>query len=193
MRLIVLSLWNALGAAVLTVGLLLASEPALTAPAPSPASQAEIAYKLGSGDKLRVTVFGEDDISGQYDVDGAGIVRLPLIGQVQAGGRTLVQFEDEVRAKLADGFLVNPRVSAEVINYRPFYILGEVGRPGEYPYVNGMTILNAVALAGGYTPRANTRSVYVRRNGDSKEVYLPADETTRIGPGDLIRVAERLF
>lgn len=195
MRLIIISLWNALGAAALTIALLAATaQPALTAPAPaSPAAQAETSYKLGSGDKLRVTVFGEEDLSGQYDVDGNGIVRLPLIGQVQAGGLTLLQFEEEVRIKLADGYLVTPRVSVEVTNYRPFYILGEVGRPGEYPYVSGMTILNAVALAGGYTNRANVRSVFVRRNGDTKEEALPADETTRISPGDIIRVAERFF
>ena len=196
----ILSLWKTLG--ILTIAMVLfgaAFKGADAAPAPTqtptpPASTiaADSTYKLGSGDKLRITVFGEDDLGGQYEVDGGGVVRLPLIGQVQAGGLTVLQFEDQVRSKLADGYLKSPRVSVEVTNYRPFYILGEVGKPGEYPYVNGMTVLNAIALAGGYTNRANVRSVYVQRNG-AKEQALPADATTRISPGDIIRVAERFF
>jgi protein involved in polysaccharide export with SLBB domain len=150
-------------------------------------------YRLGSGDKLRVIVFGEDDLGGQYDVDGSGQVRLPLIGQVQAAGLTVHQFEAAVKTKLDEGYLKNARVSVEVTSYRPFYIIGEVNKPGEYPYVNGMSVLNAVALAGGYTYRADDSEVYIRRNGASEEQSAPADQTTKVNPGDIIRVPERFF
>ena len=150
-------------------------------------------YKLGTGDKIRVTVFGEQDLSGEYEVDGSGNLRLNLVGQVKAAGLTLPEFEANVRKALEDGYLKDPKVAAEVINYRPFYIIGEVNRPGEYPYSNDMTILNAVAKAGGYTYRANESNVYIRRNGDTKEVGVPADQTTKIYPGDVVRVPERFF
>ncbi|MGQ0741099.1 MAG: polysaccharide biosynthesis/export family protein [Alphaproteobacteria bacterium] len=152
-----------------------------------------IVYRLGTGDKLRVIVFGEEDLSGEFVVDGSGFIRLPLIGQVQAANRTVYELERDVEEKLKDGYLKIPRVSLEVMNYRPFYIIGEVNKPGEYPYVNGMSVLNAVALAGGYTYRANESSVHLRRYGDSREQSVPADETTKVYPGDIIRVVERFF
>ena len=170
------------------------------APAPTPAQpvQGQNAapsqdYKLGTGDKLRVIVFGEADLGGEYVVDSGGFVRLPLIGQIHAAGDTVRQFESEVTSKLKDGYLKDPRVSAEVLNYRPFYIIGEISKPGEYAYVNGMSVLNAVALAGGYTPRADQRRVYIRRDGTGTEQTLSADQTTKVNPGDIIRVAERFF
>jgi protein involved in polysaccharide export with SLBB domain len=150
-------------------------------------------YRLGSGDRLRVSVFGEADLTGEYVVDGAGFVNLPLVGQVQAGGETVLEFEREVTTRYANGFLLSPRVSAEVVNYRPFYILGEVSTPGEYDYVDGMSVLNAVALAGGFTYRAQQRQVYVRRDGSDEEITLSADQLTKIYPGDIIRVGERFF
>ena len=153
----------------------------------------DLAYRLGTGDKLRLIVFGEDDLGGEYVVDGSGQVRLPLIGQVKAGGLLVREFEAEVKAKLDEGYLKDARVSAEVTNYRPFYIIGEVNKAGEYPYVNGMSVLNAVALAGGYTYRASSSYVFIRRSGSTKEAHLPADQTTRIQPGDIIRIPERFF
>ena len=168
------------------------------APAPAPAAPAaaasiEDAYKLGTGDRLRVGVFGESDLGGEYVIDGAGFVSLPLIGQLHAAGDTIRQFQGEVTDKLKDGYLKDPRVSVEVINYRPFYIIGEIMKPGEYAYVNGMSVLNAVALAGGYTVRANERQVYIRRGGTGNEQGMTADQTTKIFPGDIIRVIERFF
>jgi len=150
-------------------------------------------YKLGAGDKVRVIVFGEDDLGGEFVVDGSGYVRLPLIGQIKAGGMSVFDFEAEVTAKLNNGYLKDAKISVEVVNYRPFYIIGEVNKPGEYPYVNDMNVLNAVALAGGYTFRADDTQVYIRRNGSTKEEQLPADQTTRVNPGDIIRVSERFF
>jgi polysaccharide export outer membrane protein len=162
--------------------------PGATAAAP----EANPAYKLGAGDKLRVIVYGEQDLSGEFDVTGTGRVSLPLIGQVQATGLTLEQFEQEVAGKLEQGYLTNPKVSAEVLNYRPFYIIGEVEKPGQYPYTNDMTVLNAVAVAGGFTYRANTDSVYITR-GDGAEVQYQASQQVKVLPGDVVRVPERFF
>jgi len=152
-----------------------------------------LAYKLDTGDKVKVIVYGEDDLSGEFDVDGSGFVRLPLIGQVRAAGLSLKDFEAAIEAKLAAGYLVNPKVSAAVTSYRPFTILGEVNKPGEYPYENGMTVLNAVALGGGYTYRADKDDVYIRRKGSKAEIKLPADDRTAVYPGDTVRVDERIF
>lgn len=150
-------------------------------------------YVLGTGDKVRITVFGETDLSGEYDVDGSGNVRLPLVGQVQAAGLTLRTFEAQIADTLRRGYLKDPKVNVEVTTYRPFYIIGEVTKPGKYPYVSDMTVLNAVAVAGGYTYRADDSDVYVRRDGRAREVEMPADQTTAIYPGDVIRVPERFF
>jgi len=150
-------------------------------------------YRLGAGDALRIAVFGEEDLGGEYVVDGSGFVSLPLIGQVRAGGYTVREFEGAVIGELSDGYLRTPRVSVEVTNYRPFYIMGEVNSPGQYPYIAGMSVLNAVALAGGYTYRANESRVFIRRNGSETEETAPADPTTRVGPGDIIRIGERFF
>jgi polysaccharide export outer membrane protein len=178
----------------------LAAAPANPVPA-NPVSVASVpngpqdeSYKLGSGDKLKLTVYGENDLGGEYLVDGAGQVQLPLLGQVPAAGMTVHDFETAVGSKfVSEGYLKDPRVSAEVENYRPFYIIGEVKSPGQYPYVNGMNALNAVALAGGYTYRADDKDVYIRRDGGAKEQEAPADQTTRIHPGDIIRIDERIF
>ncbi|PKP78759.1 MAG: polysaccharide biosynthesis protein [Alphaproteobacteria bacterium HGW-Alphaproteobacteria-3] len=153
---------------------------------------ADIDYELGTGDRLRVLVFGEPDLSGEFDVGGAGVVALPLIGQVRARGLTLSAFEDAVETKLRDGYLTSPRVSVEVLNYRPFYIYGEVSSPGQYPYTSSMTVLNAVAVAGGYTYRANQDKVYITR-GEGNEVEYPASQAVRVLPGDVLRVPERFF
>lgn len=149
-------------------------------------------YVLGSGDKLRVNVFGEEDLSGEADVNGAGKVSLPLIGQVQAAGLTIDAFTDEVAQKLRDGYLTNPKVSVEVLNYRPFYIIGEVTTPGQYPYTNGMTVLNAVAVAGGFTYRANEGKVLITR-GDQKEVEYMLTQAVKVLPGDIVKIPERFF
>lgn len=150
-------------------------------------------YQLGTGDKLRVTIYGEADLSGEFIVDGAGQVQLPLVGQVSAAGLTVHQFVGEVTVALQNGYLKDPKVSVEVLNYRPFYIMGEVNKPGEYPYENGLNALGAIALAGGFTYRADDHDVYVRRAGLTDEEALPADAKTRIYPGDIIRIAERIF
>jgi polysaccharide export outer membrane protein len=150
-------------------------------------------YHLGTGDQIRVIVYGEDDLGGQFTVDGNGFVSLPLIGQVKASGFAASDLETEITNKLADGYVNNPKVSVEVTTYRPFYVIGQVNKPGEYPFVNDMTVLNAVALAGGYTEQADDADVYVRRNGTAREIEVPADQTTHIYPGDVVRVSQTTF
>lgn len=150
-------------------------------------------YRLGSGDRVRVTVFGEEALSGTFVVDGAGAASLPLIGEVRAGGLTVAEFRDAVTAALRDGYLHEPRVSAEVVNHRPFYILGEVNRPGEYPYAAGLTVMNAAATAGGFTYRANTRRVFIKHADDTAEQAHPLTGSTPVAPGDTLRIGERYF
>lgn len=155
--------------------------------------EAAEAYRLGAGDRVRVTVFGQEDLSGEFELDGAGRLSLPLIQRVQAAGLTLNELEAAIANKLKPDFLKNPRVSVEVLNYRPFYILGEVKNPGSYPYVNGMTVINAVALAGGYTYRAKENKVTIVRTGDIERKTISADHGTVVLPGDVIQVPERFF
>lgn len=150
-------------------------------------------YRLGVADKVRVTVFGEAALTGDFLVGGNGKISMPLIGDTQASGLTVGEFQEEVAAALRDGFITEPRVSAEILTYRPFYILGEVNTPGEYPYTNNLTVLNAVATAGGFTYRADNRRVFIKRaSGDSEEEF-PLTTATRVAPGDTIRIRERLF
>lgn len=150
-------------------------------------------YQLGSGDQIRVTVYGEEDLSGEFELDGNGTIAMPLIGAVEIGNRILSDAENQIAAQLADGYLVNPRVSIEVLNYRPFYILGEVKEPGSYPYVSGMTILNAVALASGFTYRASESKIEVTRRVNGVEQKFRIEVTAQVLPGDIIRVPERFF
>lgn len=150
-------------------------------------------YSLGSGDQLRVTVFGQIDLSGEFQVDGTGAISMPLIGSVAADGLTERELERAIVDKLKPDYLKNPRVSVEVINYRPFYIIGEVKQPGRYPYVNGMKVINAVALAGGYTYRARENKLFIIRAKDPKQVKSAANHDTIVLPGDVIEVPERFF
>ena len=126
-------------------------------------------YRLGASDQIRITVFGEPELSGEYLLDGTGTVSLPLIGEVTALDLTIREFEGAIAQRYSDGYLRDPRVNAEVMNYRPFYILGEVRTPGEYPYTSGLTILNAVATAGGFTYRANDDVILIRGANDDQE------------------------
>ena len=150
-------------------------------------------YRLGPGDKIRLIVFGEESLSGQFVVSGNGKVSLPLVGDVSAASLTVGEFQEEVVAALRQGYLKEPRVSAEVLTYRPFYILGEVNKPGEYPYSSGLTVLNAVATAGGFTYRAQTKRVYIRRHSETEEKPYDLGSETPVSPGDTIRIGERFF
>lgn len=160
----------------------------------SPLCAAEGAgYRLGSGDKLRITVYNEPDLSGEFDVSDQGAIALPLVGQLAVGGKTLSETEALITEKYGANYLVNPRVSVEVLNYRPFFIIGEVKNPGGYPYVSGMTVLNAVALAGGYTPRGNKNDILIKRANEPGAPEQRVSENIPVLPGDVIRVKERFF
>ena len=150
-------------------------------------------YLLGPGDKVHVSVYGEDDLTGDYQIDGSGMVRLPLIGTLHAAGFTAPALENAIGGALARGYLKNPRVNVEISAYRPFYVIGAVNRPGNYPYVANMSALDAVALGGGFTDQARQSTVYVRHEGSVDEVELPAGQMTRIWPGDVVRVKDTLF
>ena len=150
-------------------------------------------YHLGVGDKIHVTVYDEADLSGDFQVDATGAVRLPLVGQLKAGGLTAHQLEGEIASALAQGYLDDPKVAVEVSDYRPFYVVGEVLKPGQYPYANGLTAASAVALAGGYTPKAVQSVLYVRHQGENAERRLAATDATAIRPGDVVRVDSTAF
>ena len=151
-------------------------------------------YHLGSGDKLRIDTFGETTLSGEFEVSAAGMVDLPLVGVMAADGKTPGELSDAIMAQLlARGFLKNPQVSVQVINYRPFYILGEVSKPGTYPYSAGLTVLSAVATAEGFTYRANTKKIFIHHMGSKVEEEVPLSAATPVLPGDTIRIAERYF
>jgi protein involved in polysaccharide export with SLBB domain len=158
-----------------------------------PAVIQDAGYVLGSGDKIRVITFGEESLTGEFFVGSQGQVSLPLIGDIKAGGLTIAQFTEKVTHALANGFLKEPRVSVEVLDYRPFYILGEVNKPGEYPFINGLTVMNAVATAGGFTYRANTRTVFIKGGAGSAERKIHLLSNTPVHPGDTIRIGERFF
>ena len=167
----------------------------LSAAPPPAATQPRSGYEyvLGPADKLKLTVFGESDLSGEFTIDGAGFIRLPLIGELRAVGFTSQQLEGAVANALSQGYLKAPRVAVEVSNYRPFYIIGAVNRPGRYPYVDQMSALNAVALAGGFNNQAVESVVFIRREGSNKEEEVPVDRTTPIYPGDVIKVHTTIF
>lgn len=148
---------------------------------------------LSPGDRLRINVFGDQDISGEYDIDGRGFITMPLVGELEAGGKAVPAVKAEIVERLSQGFLVNPRVSIEVISLRPFYILGEVRTPGSYPTFPGFDVFKAIATAGGLTPRAVKNDYILYRGfGENRRKFKATDETP-VFPGDSIRVRERFF
>ena len=170
-----------------------AAAPPPPASAPAAATAASASYVLGPGDKIRITVFGEQNLSGEYQVSGAGNVSMPLIGDVRAAGLSAPAFIEAVRTKLSDGYLRDPKVSMEVLSYRPYYMLGEISRPAEYTYTNDLTVMNAIATAGGFSYRADRKWVFIRHQGANKEVRVRLTATTLVEPGDTLRIRERLF
>lgn len=150
-------------------------------------------YVLDSGDVLRITVFEQADLTNTYSVDKAGYIAFPLVGSVQARGRTAKQIEGEIAARLRNGFLRDPDVSAEIDRYRPFFIMGEVGTGGQYTYVPGMTVQNAIAIAGGFTARAWQTDVDITRQINGRVLSGRVPLSDPIMPGDTIHVRERLL
>jgi polysaccharide export outer membrane protein len=154
---------------------------------------AEEAYALDSGDKLRVVVFGQEGLTASYSVDTGGSITMPLIGAVPARGYTPAQLQQAIAAKLRQGYVREPHVAVEVEAYRPFFILGEVTLPGQYPYVPNMTVETAVAIAGGFTPRAYRWDVEVSRSSTGVTARQKVPVIAPVRPGDTINVGERWF
>ena len=154
--------------------------------------QQSMAYQLGAGDKLQLTVDGVKDHSGEFEIAGDGSVSLPFVGKVTAAGLTLDQFSEQVSIKLKD-YIRNPQVRVSVLNYRPFYIQGEIKNGGQYDYSDGLDIKRAVAIAGGYTYRAIKGYVYIQRANANKEIKYSLNKRVYVRPGDNIRIPERFF
>ncbi len=155
--------------------------------------KADVPYTLASGDRLRIIVFGQDALSNTYAVNSSGTISMPLIGLVRAQGLTTAALERGVEAKLREGFIREPKVSIEVDAYRPFFVLGEVTTAGQFPYIAGMTAETAVAVAGGFTPRANKYEVDLTRVVDGHPVTASVPVDQPVKPGDTIFVRERFF
>jgi polysaccharide export outer membrane protein len=160
--------------------------------APVPAVY-DAAYHLDAGDKLRVVIYGQEGLTNTYGIDASGTITMPLIGRVPARGRTPTGLASEIAAKLRNGYIREPSVAVEVEAYRPFFILGEVAAPGQYPYVPNMTVESAVAIAGGFAPRARRDYATVTHTDASGAARIVVPLGTPIGPGDTVQVGERWF
>ena len=149
--------------------------------------------RLQSGEKIRIDVFGEASLSGEYEIDQSGFVSLPLAGTIKAAGFTRPELEQELAKKYRSQYLRNPKVTVSLVSLRPFYIVGEVEKPGEYAYKSGLNVLTALAVAGGTTYRGSRSAVYIQRVGETGMREYPLSSSVMILPGDLIRVPERYF
>ncbi len=151
------------------------------------------AYQLGAGETVQIITYGEDSLTGEFIIGANGILAFPLVGNIQAAGLSPADLGINIAAALADGYVINPQVNVEVKSYRPIYILGEVNKPGEYPYNPNMTVLAAIAKADGFTYRAQQRQIFIKRADQPNEVWITLASNTRIYPGDTIRIVERFF
>jgi protein involved in polysaccharide export with SLBB domain len=160
----------------------------------SPVSLSGVASVLQPGEKIKISVYGEEALTGEYDVSPNGTVTMPLIGAVRAAGRSQAEFARDIAGKYrGGGFLQDPHVTVAVTQFKPFYVLGEATSPGEYPFRSGLNVHSAVAMAGGFTYRASKSYVLIRHVGDETWKEYPLTEPVPIAPGDLIRVPERYF
>jgi polysaccharide biosynthesis/export protein len=176
---------------ILAAFLVLTACASVRAPDVGPAF--ETPYVLDAGDRLRVVVFGQEGLSNSYAVDGAGKVSMPLIGSVEARGRTTSQLGAAIATRLRAGFVREPHVAVEVETHRPFFILGEVTASGQYAFVNGMTVETAVAIAGGFSPRAFKTHATVGRVIDGQTVHATVPISYPLRPGDTVTIEERWF
>ena len=169
-----------------------APAPAAYAAVPMTASY-DTSYKLDAGDKLRVVVYGQEGLTNSYAIDAGGSITMPLIGAVPARGRTPAGLAAAITAKLRNGYIRDPSVAVEIESYRPFFILGEVAAPGQYPYVPNMSVESAVAIAGGFSPRARRDVVTLTHTDGSGSMRVMVPLGTAISPGDTVLVGERWF
>ena len=183
---------GAIAAALFT---LLLGACADSAPPPGTSAYQPTEYRLAAGDELRITVFGEAALSKTYVVSSAGDIAFPLIGDVPVVDLTVTQLQDKLVGSLSEGYLNDPRITAEVLNYRPFFVLGEVRRPGRYPFSDDLTVYQAAALAGGFSYRADRSRVFIQRadTGIEESYDLKEGKPVFVSPGDTIRFGERFF
>lgn len=165
----------------------------ISSTSPATAAASDYIYRLGADDRVRITVYGEPTLSGEYAVNTEGQISFPLVGMVKAGGLTLSELTTQLTAALGKGYFKDPHLVVDMVAYRPIYVLGEVNKAGQYPYVAGMTVLGAVASAGGFTYRANQKTVMIRHNGRPSEVLTSLTANLIVYPGDTIRIRERHF
>jgi len=151
------------------------------------------APRLQAGEKIRVNVYGEASLSGDYQIDPSGFVSLPLAGTVKAAGLTQPELEQELTQKFRTQYLRNPKVTVSVLEFRPFYILGEIEKPGAYPYTSGLNVLSAIAIAGGTTYRASKSTVLIQHPGEAGLREYPLTSSIPVLPGDIIRIPQRYF
>jgi polysaccharide export outer membrane protein len=166
---------------------------AIQGTAAAPARTAYGAYVLGPGDRLRIKSYGDDEVSGEYEINSAGFVAIPLIGDVRAAGMTTSKLEQAISSKMKGSIATHPKITVDIAAYAPFFVLGEVKKAGEYSYHPGLTVADALAMAGGLTYRANENRIYVRRAGSAVDEIVSSDMSVPIYPGDNIRVSERIF
>ena len=150
-------------------------------------------YKLGNGDKLKVIVYGEPDLSGELSINSDGLISMPLVGDILLAGKTASDAQEIITLALKRGYLKKPNVSVEVISRRPFYIIGEVRKPGSYSYIDGMSVLKAIAISGGFTYRADRETVEILRGGEANVKPFEANISSAVKPGDIVIVQERFF
>jgi polysaccharide biosynthesis/export protein len=177
-------------APVVVAGAPVAVPVAYAAPAPGPY---DMPYHLDAGDKLRVVVYGQEGLTNTYAISAGGTITMPLIGTVPARGRTPQGLAADITARLRNGYIREPSVAVEIESYRPFFILGEVQAPGQYPYVPNMTVESAVAIAGGFSPRARKDRVTLTHSDGAGTSRMPVPPGTPISPGDTVLVGERWF
>ena len=182
--------WKSLLTVTVAAGLAVCSS--VTHTAEQPASDLD-SYRIAAGDTVRVTVYGHGDLSGEFEVGGDGRISLPLIQRVDAAGYSASELAAEIEEQLRPDYLKDPKVSVEVIAYRPVFVLGEVREPGSYPYSTGMTVVKAIALAGGYTYRGARNKIVLTRKNEANENRQRIDEQDALMPGDVIEVPERFF
>ena len=151
-------------------------------------------YRVAPGDRIRITVLSDPELSAEYEIDSAGLISARMVGRQQVVGMTTTEIEELLRSRYrADGLLRSPRLSVDLINRRPFYLLGEVGRSGSFPYVSGINVAQAIAIAGGFTRRASRTRITIQRFNQTRGMEESVTEDSPVGPGDIIRVPERWF
>ena len=192
------ALWACLFGAVFALGACDPQPPMTTKTLQQPSQATQTIrmgeYRVAPGDKLRVVVLSDTELSGDYEVDSTGVISPRMATRVSVVGMTTVEIESMLRDRYrADGLLRNPKLTVDLVARRPFYMVGEIGKPGSYPYVNGISVIQAVAIAGGYTRRASKTRITVRRFNSPPGEEETVTEDSPVGPGDVIHVPERWF